>query len=105
MLRWFMLFSILGLAQLSSAPEAFEGLRFHKVPKPLAEGAVTQDWPRFLGPLDEATTRESPLLEEWPEEGLPGEKIPTRVPAQAHGLHFPACLVPGHFVALIQSCL
>jgi len=55
----------------AAAPEAFEGLKFHKAPKPLAEGAVAQDWHRFLGPLDKAVTTERPLLNKWPESGLP----------------------------------
>lgn len=55
----------------TAAPEAFEGLTFHKAPKPLAENAVTKDWHRFLGPLDKAVTSEKPLLEEWPQDGLP----------------------------------
>jgi len=55
----------------AAAPEAFEGLKFHQAPKPLAEGAVTQDWHRFLGPFDKAITTEKPLLDEWPESGLP----------------------------------
>lgn len=37
---------------------------------PLPEGAVVEDWPRFLGPHDNATTRETKLLGAWPEGGL-----------------------------------
>ena len=71
MLRRAVFFSILGVASVTAAPEAFEGLRFHRPPKPLAQGAVTEDWPRFLGPIDQAVTKERPLLEKWPEGGLP----------------------------------
>jgi len=55
----------------SAAPETFDGLKFHQSPKPLAENAVTQNWHRFLGPIDKAVTTEKPLLGEWPQEGLP----------------------------------
>jgi outer membrane protein assembly factor BamB len=48
----------------------FPGLTFHAAPKPLPEGAVTADWPRFLGPTDDAKTTETHLLERFPEGGL-----------------------------------
>ena len=47
----------------------FDRLTFHAKPKPLVEGAVVTDWPRFLGPLDNATSPETPLLQEWPPGG------------------------------------
>ena len=39
-------------------------------PGPLQEGAVVEDWPHFLGPYCNATTRETPLLKQWPAAGL-----------------------------------
>ncbi|MBL9157220.1 MAG: PQQ-like beta-propeller repeat protein [Verrucomicrobiales bacterium] len=56
----------------ATAKEAttFPGLTYHAAPKPLAEGAVTADWPRFLGPSDDAKTPETHLLEKFPEGGL-----------------------------------
>ena len=39
-------------------PATYPELRFHRAPKPLAEGAVTEDWPTFLGPRRDA--RRSP---------------------------------------------
>ncbi len=51
------------------APVAFDRLIFHKAPKPLAKGAVTADWPRFLGAADDATSPEKPLLVDWPKTG------------------------------------
>jgi len=48
---------------------AEERLTVHGEPKALAEEAVTAAWPRFLGPEDDATTPEGPLLKEWPDEG------------------------------------
>lgn len=35
---------------------------FHRAPKPLAGTAVSSDWPRFLGPADDATSPETGLL-------------------------------------------
>lgn len=53
-----------------SAQESFDRLTFHQAPKPLPEGAVTADWPRFLGPNDDCTTSETHLLAEIPQGGL-----------------------------------
>src|SRR5207253_2709173 len=47
-------------------PAAFEGLTFHGAPKPLAVGAATNDWPRFLGPNHDATSVETKLLKILP---------------------------------------
>ena len=37
------------------------GLTFHAAPRPLAEGAVTEDWSSFLGPRRDGICRERPL--------------------------------------------
>lgn len=52
-------------------PEAkvFDRLKYQAAPKALPKGAVTQDWPRFLGPNDDATTAETKLLAKLPEGG------------------------------------
>ncbi|HLX64859.1 MAG TPA: PQQ-binding-like beta-propeller repeat protein [Planctomycetota bacterium] len=44
---------------------------FHAAPKPLAAGAVTNDWPWFLGPSHNMKTTETKILKEWPKEGPP----------------------------------
>lgn len=68
--RGFLIFGILG-AVLRAEPQVPESaLQFHTVPKPLSPEAVTEDWPRFLGPHDNATSGETPLLDTWPREGL-----------------------------------
>ncbi|MEP4077815.1 PQQ-binding-like beta-propeller repeat protein [Haloferula sp.] len=36
----------------------------------VADDVVVEEWPHFLGPHMNATTRETPLLEKWPEKGL-----------------------------------
>ncbi len=64
------------LVSLSFASRAEDtpnaALTFHSNPKPLAEGAVTEDWPHFLGARFNATSRETKLLKKWPEGG-PGK--------------------------------
>ena len=52
---------------LSKAQESYERLTYHQAPKPLAEGAVVEDWPRFLGATDNSVSRETRLLKEWPD--------------------------------------
>ena len=53
----------------SGAQESYDRLTFHKAPKPLAEGAVTEDWPRFLGAADLSVSRETKILKTWPDGG------------------------------------
>lgn len=50
--------------------QPFDRLTFHHAPKPLAAGAKTSDWPRVLGPSDDASSPETPLLKTWPATGL-----------------------------------
>jgi len=42
---------------------------FYQAPKPSPAGAVSQDWPRFLGPFHNATSGETKLLHQWGAEG------------------------------------
>ncbi len=58
----------LGLAPVWAEPG---DLRVHGAPGPIAEGAVTADWPRFLGPADNATSPETGLRGAFGEEGPP----------------------------------
>src|SRR4051812_27009563 len=51
---------------LDPKPSAYEGLKFHAAPKALAAGAITNDWPRFLGPAHNATSVETKLLKTLP---------------------------------------
>lgn len=48
-----------------SALEAFDRLTFHTAPQPLPESAETSDWPRVLGPSDDATSPETHLAKKW----------------------------------------
>jgi outer membrane protein assembly factor BamB len=44
-----------------SEPES----RFYGAPRPLSDGVTTSDWPRFLGPSDNATSPENGLRHDW----------------------------------------
>ena len=59
------LFLFLFALRLGSAQEAFERLTFHAAPKPLAAAAKMSDWPRVLGPTDDAHSPETHLLKTW----------------------------------------
>ena len=62
--HWLLLLStLLPLAGLQ-AQEA-------RKPKPLAPGAVTSDWTRFLGPENNCTSPETHLLKDWPADRGP----------------------------------
>lgn len=50
-------------------PKPFDRLTFHAAPKPLAKDARTSDWPRFLGPTDDAISPETHLLKQFPKDG------------------------------------
>jgi len=49
---------------------AYDRVTFHAAPKPLPAGAVTQDWPTFLGPTRNAVSGETRLLKNF-SEGTP----------------------------------
>ncbi len=55
----------------SSGEEAktWDGLTFHAEPKPLPAGAVTEDWPRFLGASDTPVSKETEIVKEFTEAG------------------------------------
>ena len=54
-----------------AAPEAHPhpNVTFHAAPKPLVAGAVSSDWPCFLGATHDMKSPETKLLKEWPKEG------------------------------------
>ncbi len=56
---------ILFALSVCSAQEVFDRLRFNIEPKPLFKDARTSDWPRVLGPKDDATSPETHLLKKW----------------------------------------
>jgi outer membrane protein assembly factor BamB len=46
-------------------PKAQPGLKFRAAPKPLAQGAVTEEWRDFLGSAHNAISTEKPLLKKF----------------------------------------
>jgi outer membrane protein assembly factor BamB len=60
-------FIILALGLLNELQA--EGVRFNKEPGALPPGAVTSDWPGFLGPEDQPISPETKLLPELTEAG------------------------------------
>ncbi len=54
---------------LAEEPQAWNGLTFHAAPKTLPPGAVTEDWPRFLGPSDAPVSKESGIHQEFTAAG------------------------------------
>jgi outer membrane protein assembly factor BamB len=59
------LFLLLFAFSACAAQEAFDRLTFHAAPKPLSKAAKTSDWPRVLGPTDDAISPETSLLKKW----------------------------------------
>lgn len=53
----------------AAPPRPYERVTFHRSPQPLAAGAVTSDWPCFLGPTHDAVSSETRLLKKWPAGG------------------------------------
>ena len=61
-------------AQEQSAPleaRPYPGLRIHREASPLAEDAITSDWPAFLGPARDAHSPETRIELVFPAEGPP----------------------------------
>ena len=59
----------LSVVAAEDMPQAFDRLTFHAMPKPLSAKATTSDWPRLLGPGDDAISPETHVLKTWPKEG------------------------------------
>lgn len=59
------LFLLLFAFSACAAQEAFDRLTFRATPKPLSKAAKTSDWPRVLGPSDDAISPETSLLKKW----------------------------------------
>lgn len=68
-LRWLRGLLALAAPAAAGAAETYPELKYHAAPKPLPTGAVTADWPHFLGPRTDATTPETKLLDRWPVAG------------------------------------
>ncbi len=55
----------------AAQPAANTDVRFHRKPKALPKGAVTSDWPWFLGPSHDAVSPETKLAGKLPPSGPP----------------------------------
>ena len=53
----------------AATARAYDRVTFHAAPKPLARGAITHDWPCFMGPSHNGVSTETPLLKTWPKDG------------------------------------
>jgi outer membrane protein assembly factor BamB len=78
-------------------PQSFDRLTFHQAPSPLATNAVTTDWPRFLGPHDNAVSSEKPLLKDWPANG------PTLLWEVVKGDGYASPTIAGDYLILFHS--
>ena len=58
-------------AETAAAGDAWPGLKFHAAPKSLPDGAVTTDWPRFLGVQNAPISAETRLRADFPASGPP----------------------------------
>lgn len=87
---------LLGL-NLVATPEAFDRLQFHAPPKPLSSEAVTEDWPRFLGPRHDLRSRETNLLKSWPAAG------PNRVWEVERGSGHAPVVISGDYLVMIHT--
>ncbi len=76
-MRWLtFLLALAGAAHLpadepKNAAMPWDSQTFHKEAKPLPAGAVTSDWPRFLGPQDQPVSPETKLSKKLPASGPP----------------------------------
>lgn len=86
--------------QLAAAPapaaQVNPDVTFHAAPKPLPPGAVTGDWPHFLGPTLNYRSTETRLLREFPETG------PSRVWEMKKGSGYAAPAIVGERLVLFH---
>ena len=78
-------------------PTDFDRRSFHAPPKPLSPEAVTEDWPRFLGPRHDLHSRETKLLKSWPADG------PNRVWEVERGNGHAPAVVSGNYLVMIHE--
>lgn len=51
------------------AAKGYGNVKVHGKPKPLAAGAVAEDWVSFLGPTHNGISPETKILKSWPKDG------------------------------------
>ena len=60
-----------GPAIATPEPKPWPALTFHQAPAPLSPDAVTEDWPRFLGPQNTPISNETKIRPDFPPTGPP----------------------------------
>ena len=83
--------------QAAAEPQSFDRFTFHAAPKPLSKEAKTAQWPRFLGPSDDAHSTETHLLHEWPKDG------PAKVWEVKKGEGYTSPAIVGDFLVLFHA--
>lgn len=83
--------------QPAPVPQAFDRLTFHAKPNPLSKEARTSDWPRVLGPNDDATSPETHLLHIFPKAG------PTLVWEVKKGEGYTSPAIAGGFAVIFHA--
>lgn len=78
-------------------PQPFDRLVYHGKPRPLAKEAVTSDWPRVLGPTDDAKSTETHLLKKWAY----GEPRPVWEVKMGEGYNSPA--ISGDYCVIFHA--
>ncbi len=70
---WGVLVLVAGGVAVASGkePAANADVTFHRDAKPLADGAVVEDWPWFLGLRHDGDSREKPIIDGWDADGPP----------------------------------
>lgn len=88
---------LLSILPLLAGAEITYPMVFKKAPKPLSKDAKVEDWPRFFGPRDNCTSKEGPILDKFPDDGLPvvfelarGESYSSPILVDGKLLHFHA---------------
>lgn len=58
-------------AAKEASPLSNADVTYLRAPKPLANNAVTEDWPWFLGPRHDGVSHEKPIVNKWSKDGPP----------------------------------
>tara|TARA_B100000212_G_scaffold339077_1_gene316789 strand:+ start:9049 stop:10380 length:1332 start_codon:yes stop_codon:yes gene_type:complete len=90
-------FTVLVANLAFAEPTDFDRRLFHAPPKPLSSEAVTEDWPRFLGPRHDLHSRETKLLKSWPADG------PNRIWEVERGNGHAPAVVSGNYLVMIHE--
>jgi outer membrane protein assembly factor BamB len=91
------LFLLLFALNVCSAQEAFDRLTFFAAPQPLSKDTKTSDWPRVLGPTNDAHSPETPLLKTWAQ----GEPKPVWEVRMGEGYNSPA--ISGDYCVIFHA--